>query len=192
MKIVLATTSKEKMQIMNTVHLKHINIASDFDESTDTNSAVYEHVKALSLGKAKSVLDKVSDSIVIGLDTVVWVNGHILEKPISVAQARHHVEECSGNTSAVITGLSMINQVNGEVVNTFVETKITLRKIPEQDIDYYIENEPNYMYASGFILETMLSNFVDKIEGSYYNILGVPVETIYQNLNRWGYNLKDL
>jgi predicted house-cleaning NTP pyrophosphatase (Maf/HAM1 superfamily) len=55
-----------------------------------------------------------------------------------------------------------------------------------------MENEPDIMYASGFIIETILSNFIEKIDGSYYNILGIPVEKIYKHIKDMGYNLKDL
>lgn len=192
MKLVLATTSKIKSQMMDTVYLKHTQVESDYDESQDKSENVYEHVKNLSLGKAKSILNKVQDSIIIGLDTVCFVKGKILEKPNSVEEAKEHIRLCSGDTTSVITGLTIINQLNGQTVNTYVESKVTLRSIPEKDIDFYINYEPGYMYASGFILETMLSNFVEKIEGSYYNILGVPVETIYKYVNGWGYNLDDL
>ena len=99
---------------------------------------------------------------------------------------------CKNNTTKVITGICIINQNTNEIINTYAETKVTLRDINDIDIDYYMEKEPNIMYASGFILETILSNFIDKIEGSYYNILGVPVELIYKYINDMGYNLKDL
>lgn len=191
MKIVLASTSRSKNQILVTAMIKHSQIESDFDEKTDKSKNVYEHVKALSLGKAKSVMDKVSNSIIIGLDTVGFVNGHILEKPSSIDEARRHIQESSNNTTLVVTGLTLINQLTGEIINTYVETKVSFREISEKNIDFYLKNEPNYMYASGFILETVLSNFIDKIEGSYYNILGVPVETIYKYISQWGYELED-
>lgn len=191
MKIVLASTSELKNKILDTVMIKHSQIESDFDEKKDKSKDVYEHVKALSLGKAKSVLNKVSNSIIIGLDTVGYVNGHIMEKTNSVQEARKHIEECSNNTTQVVTGLTLINQVNGEIINTYVETLVSFREISQKIIDFYIKNEPGYMYASGFILETVLSNFLDKIEGSYYNILGVPVETIYKYISQWGYELDD-
>ena len=183
MKIVLASTSRLKNQILDTVKIKHSQIESDFNEKEDKSDNVYEHVKALSLGKAKSVMNKVTNSIIIGLDTVGYVNGHIMEKPNSVKEAKKYIEESSNNITRVITGLALINQINGEIINTYVETLVSFREISKKNIDFYIKNEPDYMYASGFILETVLSNFLDKIEGSYYNILGVPVETIYKYIS---------
>ena len=192
MKVVLATTSKFKNQIMDTVRIKHCMIESDFEENLVNEKDVYEYVKKLALGKASSVKDKVSNSIIIGLDTINYVDGIIQEKPKDISDARKNIEMCKNNTTKVITGICIINQNTNEVITDYAETKVTLRDIDNIDIDYYMDNELNIMYASGFILETILSNFIDKIEGSYYNILGVPVEIIYKYINQMGYNLKDL
>lgn len=192
MKIVLATTSKFKNRILDTVGIKHSMIESDFDEDLIKEDDVYEYVKKLSYGKANSIKDKVNNSIIIALDTINYVNGIIQEKPKDLKEARKNIEKCKNNTTKVITGICIINQNTNEIINDYAETKVTLRDINDIDIDYYMENEPNLMYASGFILETILSNFIEKIDGSYYNILGVPVETIYKYINDMGYNLKDL
>ena len=192
MKIVLATTSKFKNRILDTVGIKHSMIESDFDEDLIKEDDVYEYVKKLSYGKANSIKDKVNNSIIIALDTINYVNGIIQEKPKDLKEARKNIEKCKNNTTKVITGICSINQNTNEIINDYAETKVTLRDINDIDIDYYMENEPNLMYASGFILETILSNFIEKIDGSYYNILGVPVETIYKYINDMGYNLKDL
>lgn len=192
MKVVLATTSKFKNQIMDTVGIRHSMIESDFDEDLVNEKDVYEYVKKLALGKASSVKDKVNNSIIIGLDTINYVDGIIQEKPKDLVDVRKNIEMCKNNTTKVITGICIINQNTNDIISTYAETKVTLRDIDDIDIDYYMENEPDIMYASGFILETILSNFIDKIEGSYYNILGVPVEVIYRYINDMGYNLKDL
>ena len=192
MKVVLATTSKFKNQILDTVGIKHSMIESHFDEDLVRDKDVYEYVKKLSFGKANSIKDKVNNSIIIALDTINYVDGIIQEKPKDLKEARKHIEMCKENTTKVITGICIINQLTNEIINDYAETKVTLRNIDDVDIDYYMDNELDIMYASGFILETILSNFIEKIEGSYYNILGVPVETIYKYINNMGYNLKDL
>ena len=192
MKVILATTSEFKNKILDTVGIKHSMIESNFDEEIVKEENVYEYVKKLAFGKANSIKEIVNYSIIIGLDTVNYVDGIIQEKPKDLNEARQAIDLCKNNTALVITGICIINQKTNEVINDYVETKITLRDIDSIDIDYYIENEPDIMYASGFIIETILSNFIEKIEGSYYNILGVPVETIYKYINNMGYNLKDL
>ena len=192
MKLVLASTSKYKSNVLNQAGLKHFVVESDFDEDSVEKNDVYDYLKKLSYGKALSVVDKVKEGIIIGMDTIVYVDGKILEKPDDLSEARGYIEMCSDNTASVITGLTLINKETNEEVNTYCESKVTLRKIDEEDIDYYIANEPNILYSSGFIIETIMSNFIDKIEGSFYNILGIPVETIYKYVYDMGYKLKDL
>lgn len=97
-----------------------------------------------------------------------------------------------GKTTSVITGITLINKYTNEIVQDFQETKITLDEISDEDIEYYINNEPGVMFTSGFIVETIVSNFIKNINGSFYNILGVPVEKIYEHLLDWNIHLKDL
>ena len=81
MKLILASTSKFKSKILNTTGLKHTNIESNFKEESKNYNDVYKYVKDLSFGKAKSVEDKINDGIILSLDTVVYVDDIILEKP---------------------------------------------------------------------------------------------------------------
>lgn len=191
MKLVLASTSKIKNEILNKVGMKHSNVKSTFEEVSNNKENVYEYVKELSYGKAcNACMD--DKSIILGLDTVVYVNGKILEKPKSIDEAKQNLKICSSNTSYVITGIALINKYNNQVINDYAETKVILNDICDEDIEYYIENEPDVMYASGFVIETIASNFIKKLDGSFYNILGVPVEKIYEYLKDWNIHLKDL
>lgn len=191
MKLVLASTSKFKSTIMDKVKMSHINVASNFEE-VSFNTNVYDYVKELALGKANSVKDKVTDSIILGIDTVVYINGKIIEKPKSINEVKDNLLLASNNTVSVISGIALINQIEKITLSTYQETKVSFNKIDECDIDYYIDNEPDTMYASGFIVETIASNFIKKIDGSFYNILGVPVEKIYECLLSFNIHLKDL
>ena len=191
MKLILASTSKLKNEILDKVRMKHESINSDFEEKSSNKNNVYKYVKDLSFGKAKSVEEKVGQAIILGIDTIVYANEKILEKPKSLEEAKQNLKSSAGTTS-VITGITLINKYNNEIVQDFQETKITLNNISDEDIEFYIENEPGVLYASGFIVETIVSNFVKSIEGSFYNILGVPVEKIYEHLTKWNIHLKDL
>ena len=192
MKLILASTSKFKNKILDQVSMHHDNIESDFDETSVKNNNVYKYVQTLSLGKAKSVENKVKEGIILGLDTVVYVDNKIIEKPHSLEEARNNLKLSSGKTSLVITGIALINKYTNEIIQDYQETKITLNEICDEDINYYIENEPSAMYASGFVIESVASNFIKNINGSFYNILGVPIEKIYDYLLKWNIHLKDL
>ena len=190
MKITLASTSKFKKEILNRVGIKHNSVDPKCEEISDHKNP-YEYVKEISLNKARSIEDTETD-IILSLDTIVLINNQIIEKPLTIEEAKENLRNSSNNTTSVITGITIINKITDEVITDYQESKITFNRICEEDIEYYIENEPDAMYASGFIIETYCSNFIKKIEGSYYNILGVPVEKIYEILNKMDIYLKDI
>lgn len=190
MKITLASTSKFKKEILNKVGIKHLSvdpICQEISNKTDP----YEYVKELALKKAESLQD-IDTNIIIGLDTIVLINNKIVEKPKSIEEAKQNLRNSSNNTTKIITGITIINKDTNQVINEYQQSLVTFKEIKEQDIEYYVENEKDALYASGFILETYCSNFISKIEGSYYNILGVPVEKIYEILNQMNIYLKDI
>lgn len=189
--ITLASTSKFKSAIFSQVKLKHTCMASTCEEISSQTDP-YEYVKELAYNKANSLKNKAKSNIIIGLDTIVLINNKIIEKPKSLAEARNNLVDSSNNSSKVITGISIINQNTNEVITDYQESTIYLKSIAKEDIDFYLVNEPDIMYSSGFIVENIASNFIDKIEGSYYNILGAPVEKIYEILNSMNIYLKDI
>lgn len=191
MKLILASTSKFKNNILDTVKINHQNIEPKYKEESKEID-VYKYVCELSYGKANSIKNDIKEGIIIGLDTVVVIDDIIVEKPKDIEEAKDNLRKSSNNTTKVITGVTLINTESNEAFTDYQETKVTFNTIREDDIDYYIENEPDALYASGFIVETIASNFINKIEGSYYNILGVPVEKIYEMLNNMGIYLKDI
>lgn len=191
-KVTLASTSEYKNNLLDIVKFNHYQIDCDFEEKSSNTGDVYKYVKDLALGKAKSVEDKVNSGIILGLDTVVYANGKILEKPKTIEEAKEYIVMCAGNRTQVITGIALINKESGSVIQDTCITDVTLRNITDNDIAYYIENEPLALKVSGFVIETVMSNFIARIDGSYYNILGVPVETIYKHIENMGYSLKDL
>lgn len=191
MKIILASTSKFKNEILNKVGIKHDCIAPRSEEISEEKNP-YKYVCELSLNKALSVKKIASEDIIIGLDSIVLINNQIIEKPHNLEEARRNLQNSSENESKVITGITLINQQTNEIITRYQETKIKFKKITEDDIDYYIANEPDVLFASGFIIENIASNFIEEIHGSFYNILGVPVEKIYEILNEMNIYLSDI
>ena len=88
MKLILASTSKYKSNLLNQTKLKHECIESNFDENSVKNNNVYEYVAELSRGKANSIKEKIKEGIILGMDTVVYVNNKILEKPKDLDEAK--------------------------------------------------------------------------------------------------------
>lgn len=190
MEIVLASTSKFKSEILSRCHIKHKCMSINYEENSN-KSNYKEYVMELALGKAECLRNLVN-GIIIGIDNVVVIDDRIIEKPSSLEEAKCNLRDSSNNVSKVICGLAIIDTINNRVINTYQETLVYLNEISEDDIEYYINNEEDVMYAAGFIIENIASNFIKKIDGSYYNILGVPVEKIYEILKSWGYSLSDI
>ena len=191
MKIILASTSKFKNEILTKVGIKHSN-KSPLGEEISNQKDPYKYVCELSYNKAYSIQDKISEGIIIGLDSIVLINDEIIEKPSSLEEAKKNLQNCSNNFSKVITGITLINKNTGKIITDFQETTIKFNSICENDINFYLKNEPDILYASGFIIENIASNFIKEINGSFYNILGVPVEKIYEILNKMNIYLNDI
>lgn len=190
MEIVLASTSKFKSDILSRCHIKHQCMSIDYEENSNETNYI-DYVKELALGKANCLKDKVN-GIIIGIDNVVVIDDEIIEKPKNIEEARNNLRKSSNNVSKVVSGIAIIDTINNNVINTFQETFVYMNDISDEDIEFYLNNEDGIMYAAGFIIENIASNFIKKIDGSYYNILGVPVEKIYEILKDLGYSLKNI
>lgn len=189
--ITLASTSKFKSEIFTRTGLKHYSMAPACKEKSDAKNP-YKYVMDLASAKASSLIEKANTDLIIGLDTIVLINNKIVEKPVTLEEARQNLLNSRNNVSKVITGIAIVNMEQKDIYVSYQETNVYFKDITLEDIDYYLANEKDVMYASGFIIENIASNFIDKIEGSYYNILGAPVEKIYEQLNCMGIYLKDI
>ena len=191
MKLYIATSAKHKSELFTLAKLKHEMIKGDFEEYEDSKDP-YTYVKMLSLGKAYSTINLIQEGVIVGLDTVVLINNKICEKPKSKVEARQKLKDSAKNISKVITGITLIDKYQNRVINAYSESLVTLKSISEEELDFYISNEPNVLNAAGYIIETVAACFIEKIEGSYYNIIGSPVETVYLCLKKLGYSFNDL
>lgn len=217
MRYILASNSKFKKEIFEKVGYNFECIDSNFEEynkkekedkelkekKKDNIKDPYEYVMYLAKGKAESVYSNIveegksinEDMIIIGLDTIVYSDNNILEKPKSKEEAMQNLLNSSNKKNEVISGICIIYVKNNTILKEIVDydnTYIYFNEIRKEDAKYYAKNEKDALYASGFVVETYVSNFVRKIEGNYYNILGVPVSKIYSHLNSLGIYLSDL
>jgi septum formation protein len=190
MKLYLATTSKFKSGILNKVCLKHEMISNDYKEECNLENPA-EYASFLARKKALNAANKVGEGLVLGLDTIVYINGKIVEKPESKEEAENNLREASNNETKIITGVCLIDVEKDRILTDHQTTKVVMNEISEEDIKFYIDNDKDYMYVSGYVVETIASCFIKKIDGSFYNILGVPTEKIYEMIKKFGYKLND-
>ena len=189
-KIILATTSPYRRETFGYLGIPFEVEGSKVDESQVERDNPEELVKQLSRLKAEAVAKNHSDAIIIGMDSVTYFNGKILEKPKSKEEDFQRLKNLSGKKHQFYTGIHMINTASGKTLSKIVITDVFMRELSEEEINKYLDDDPYFnTYALGYDpVKHISSSFVRKIEGSYYNLLGgIPLETIVEMLREIGY-----
>lgn len=193
MRMILASGSETRRGIMDSLKIKYDVIKSGVDETCDiSDPALY--VEELSRRKATDVSAKVGkgDYIILAADTIIYKDGKKYEKPKSIEEAFKNLKELSGGTNMAVTGVTLIdNRVDS--IATFSDiTKVSFKDISDDDLKFYIDHHPDILYNAGYTLEGIMSLFLERLDGDFYNVLGLPLGKIYTILNKMGYSLKDL
>jgi len=180
-KIILASKSPRRKKILELIGLDFIIHASNIHEYSNLNLSPEDFAKHWSKQKAKLISNIRKNSLVIGADTVVNLNGKILGKPKNKAESYNMLKTLSGKTHEVITAVTIINkEIN--YLKTFSElTKVYVRNIPKKDILFYIDNYPTLDKAGSYGIQDLFSVWIKKIEGCYYNVMGLPLSKFYKN-----------
>ena len=192
-KIILATTSPYRKEIFGYLGIPFETEGSNVDESQLERNKPEELVKELSRLKAEAVAKNHLDAIVIGMDSVAYFNGQILEKPKSKEEDFKRLKALSGNRHQFYTGIYMINTDTNKILSKIVITDVFIREISDEEINKYLDEDSNFnTHALGYDpMKHISASFVKKIEGSYYNLLGgIPLETIIEMLREAGYKEK--
>jgi len=183
-RIILASASPRRRELLAQIGLKFEVITSDTDESFENSMPVEDIVKKLAFEKAHAVAKQVSDdnSIIIGADTVVYYDGIILGKPQDEAHARDMLTMLSGNTHQVLTGFAVIRLCDNKVVAHYEKTNVTFRLLSENEIDNYIKTKEPFDKAGGYGIQGLGATFVSGINGDYNNVVGLPLCSLSQCL----------
>jgi len=189
-KIILATTSPYRKEVFGYLGINFEVEGSKVDESQVERNNPEELVKTLSRLKAEAVAKNHPDAIVIGMDSVTYFNGKVLKKPKSREEDFQRLKALSGKRHQFYTGIYMINTASNKTISKIVKTDVFMRNLSEKEIHQYLDEDPNFnTYALGYDpVKHISASFIQKIEGSYYNLLGgIPLETIVEMLKEMGY-----
>ena len=193
MRIILASGSETRRGIMDSLKIKYDVIKSGVNETCDiSDPALY--VEELSRRKATDVSAKVGkgDYIILAADTIIYKDGKKYEKPKSIEEAFKNLKELSGSTNIAVTGVTLIDNRLDNIVTFSDITKVSFKDISDEDLKFYIDHHPDILYNAGYTLEGIMSLFLERLDGDFYNVLGLPLGKIYTILNKMGYSLKDL
>ncbi len=179
MEIILASGSPRRKELLSTVGLAFSICVSEADETVDENLPPYLIVEQLSLLKASEVASRIKtegkEGIVIGADTVVVFAGEILTKPKDAQDAKEMLMRLSGQWHSVLSGVTVMNTKTAKSETFYVETKVHFVPLSEETIDAYIQTKEPLDKAGSYGIQGKGSLFVDKIEGDYFNVVGLPV-----------------
>lgn len=181
-RIILGSQSPRRQQLLRDLGLKFDVKVSDYDETYPGKLRGREIAEFVSEKKAESLGSELSDNeIVITADTIVWCNDRILGKPVSRDDAAEMISQLSGNTHEVITGVTLLSQRKKV---TFTEsTKVFFDKLSDQEIGFYIDNYKPYDKAGAYGIQEWIGLAAcSRIEGSYFNVVGLPVQRLYREL----------
>ena len=151
-----------------------------YEDSNDGDDNTIEMVKAQALGKARCAVGVPDRSIVLGADTIVVLDNKVLGKPHDESDARHMLEHLSGRAHSVITGVALL--IKGEEIVFHNETKVYFKQLAPFEIESYIASGEPMDKAGAYGIQGKGALWVDKIEGSYTNVVGLPVEHVYEEL----------
>ena len=190
MKLILASNSKTRKQVLDNVGLKYTVIPSNIDEnSKETDPKNY--VMDLSRQKAEHVARDLNEGVILSADSIIYIDENKLEKPKSKEEARIMLKRLSGRVNYAVTGVTIIDLYKNEKVTFNEVTKVFFDELTESEIDWYIENEQYILERCGYSIAGKSSIYISKIDGDYYNILGMPISRVYKELSKLGYKISD-
>jgi septum formation protein len=181
--IILASTSPRRKELLSLTKLDFTIVPSDYEEDNTLPLPPGELVKELALGKAASVAKHHPDAVVIGADTLVAAGNKIIGKPRNKQDLIAIFHHLSGTSHSAFSGIAIIE---GDKVRTeSVETKVFFRELTDREINQYAETDEWNDKAGGYAIQATGSLFIDRIEGNYTNIVGLPLSTLMRMLEEF-------
>lgn len=184
MKVILASKSPRRVEILEKIVKEFEVVQSNFDENTiDFKGDIEKYVKDLSRNKAIEVSKRLNEpSIVIAADTVVFQDGKVLEKPKNEEDAFSMLSSLSGNTHKVYSGICLINTYDDTVVTDCDCTEVRFSELNPRQIRNYINSGEPMDKAGAYGIQGLGGAFVEGIKGCYYNVMGLPLNKLYKAL----------
>ena len=180
-RIVLASASPRRAELLRAAGIDFEVQPADVDEAITTGESPNEYVSRLAEAKARLVYERDVRRIVLAADTAVVVDAHILGKPLDETDAARMLRMLSGRTHEVLTAVSVFHP--GQIVDTRVDTTaVEFAPLSDADIDWYVSSGEPMDKAGAYAVQGLASRFVTRIEGSYSNVVGLPVALVYQML----------
>ncbi len=193
--LVLASASPRRQELLRNAGLEFRVEPADVEEVARPDEAPPDYARRLALAKGRAVYDRLAthpseqrrlapDDLVLGADTIVVVDQHILEKPADSADAVRMLRLLSGHTHEVTTGVALIGAGWEEVRSE--TTRVTFDRLTDEDIAMYVAHGEPMDKAGAYAIQGIASRWISRLEGCYFNVVGLPVPLVYRMLRAHG------
>ena len=191
MKLILASSSPRRAEVLRDGGFVFEVRPADVDETRQPHEAAEEYVRRVAKAKAHVVAEQAraagERAIVIAADTIVLAEGQILGKPKDAHDARRMLKLFSGKTHEVLTALCVINIPTGKELLHVEKTRVEFLKMSEEEIESYIQTGEPFDKAGAYGIQGIAGRFATRIEGCYFNVLGLPLSRLWTTLKELGW-----
>ena len=185
-KIVLASGSPRRKALLEQICLEFTIDTCVREETGFTGWEPHRLALEISLKKAQSVVGRYPDAVIIAADTFGVIEGRIIGKPHSESDARAMLASLSGKTHTVITGFTVLDTLTRKTVSQSVETAVHMKRITGEEIEAYVKTGEPLDKAGAYAIQGLGAVLVDKIEGDYFNVMGLPLCALAEVLKGFG------
>lgn len=191
MKLILASSSKNRQNLLKMIGLKYEVVKSLIEEHSDAQDPS-QYVIDLSKDKANSAASQVTGgALVVAADSIIYMDGKIFEKPKNKAEAFANMKMMSGKITYAVTGVTMKDLYQNKEISFADTTEVHFREISDEEISWYVENDPHILERCGYSIEGKAAMFVDKVVGDYNTVIGISVSKMYEKIKELGYSISD-
>jgi len=187
--IILASNSPRRRELLEQIGLSFTIAPGDVDERIHSGEAPRDYAERLALEKAYSAAERAGEGVVIAADTIVVVGGTILGKPADAEDARCMLTQLSGREHEVVTGLAVMDAASHRSSVRTAITKVWFRTLLEQEINAYIATREPLDKAGAYGIQERGALLVERIEGCYSNVVGLPLSLLGEMLREFGITL---
>ncbi len=185
-KLILASSSPRRKELLQQIGLKFIVDSINGEESLDTDLEPHEQVKKMSAAKANFVASRYPDSLILAADTIGVLDGKILGKPLNPEAAKEMLQAMSGRPHKVITGYTVLDTASKNSISNTVETLVYIKHLSVQEIDNYVTTGEPLDKAGAYGIQGKGALIVERIEGDYFNVVGLPLFALAESLKEFG------
>ncbi len=185
-KIILASASPRRKKILEIAGLKFTVCVSDYEEDLGLKMKPRDLARFLSRKKAEGVAHKFNDAVIIAADTFIVFKSQLLGKPHTEKEAGKMLRMLSGKEHSVITGFTVMDTGSGKMASQSVETKVYFKKLTSEEILAYVRSKEPLDKAGAYAIQGLGGVFVEKIEGDYFNVVGLPLCSLTDCLKKFG------